>query len=142
MANLPFSSGPTFSQFPSPSGEVKDLSCVAFPWYSSAGVGSGPRELIGVKVETLDTPPSRQTAVEPRHGQPGLFGWHTIPTSAKEVWPLSHTHMPNTTHTHLFTSGMDCVIHYNAVSLNSCLLLTDLVHIASFCLLAYTAPLL
>ena len=78
-------SGPAPFQFPSPSGEVKDLPCVAFPWYSSAGVGSGPRELIGVKVETLDTHPSRQTAVEPRHGQPGLFGWHTIPTSAKEV---------------------------------------------------------
>ena len=72
MANLPFSFGPTFSQFPSPSGEVKDLPCVAFSWYSSAGVGSGPRELIGVKVGTLDTSPSRQMAVEPRHSQSGM----------------------------------------------------------------------
>ena len=65
---------PRPSQFPSPSGEVRDLPCVAFPWYSSAGVGSGPGELIGVKVETLDTPPSWKMAVEPRHVQPRLFG--------------------------------------------------------------------
>ena len=31
------SSGPAPSQFPSPSGEVGDLSCVGFPWHSSAG---------------------------------------------------------------------------------------------------------
>ena len=61
---------PCPSQLPSSSGEVKDLPCVAFPWYSSAGVGSGLRELIGDKIETLDTPPSRQMAVEPRHSQP------------------------------------------------------------------------
>ena len=87
--NLSSSSGPAPSQFP-PSGEVQDVPCVAFPWYSSAGVGSGPRELIGVKVKTLDTHPSKQ--MEPRHSQPGLFGWHTIPTSTKQVWSLRHTH--------------------------------------------------
>ena len=69
-------------------------------WYSSVGLASGPRELIQVKMESFDTPPSRWTAVEPRHSQPGLFGWHTIPTSAKEVWPMTHTH----THTHTHTS--------------------------------------
>ena len=48
--------------------------------------------------------PSRQTAVEPRHGQPGLFGWHTISTSAKEVWPLKHSlHVRTHTHTHTHT---------------------------------------
>ena len=90
---------PRPSQFPYPSGEVRDLPCVAFPWYSSAGGGSGPGELIGVKVETLDTPPNRQTAVEPRQGQPGLFGWQTTHPSTREVWPLRHTH----THTHIHT---------------------------------------
>ena len=30
---------PLPSQLPSPSGEVRDLPCVAFPWYSSAGGG-------------------------------------------------------------------------------------------------------
>ena len=72
---------------------------MTFPWYSNAGGGSGPGELIGVKMETLDTPPSRQTAVEPRQGQPGLFGWQTTHPSAREVWPLRHTH----THTHTRT---------------------------------------
>ena len=98
---------PRPSQFPSPSGEVRDLPCVAFPWYSSAGGGSGPGELIGVMVETLDTPPSRQTAVEPRQGQPRLFGWQTTHSSAREVWPLRHTH----THTHAHNSPLlssDC----------------------------------
>ena len=109
--------------------------------------GSGPRELIGVKVETLDTPPSRQIAVELRHSQPGLFGWRTIPTNAEEVWPWDthHMHTDHTTqhmHTHICTSGIDCVIHYNATSLNTRLLLTDLVHIASFCPLVSTTPLL
>ena len=33
--------------------EVRDLPCVAFPWSSSAGVGSGPGELIAVKLERL-----------------------------------------------------------------------------------------
>ena len=58
--------------------------------------GSGPGELIGVKVETLDTPPSWQTAVVPRHAQLGLFGWHATPITAREVWPLNFTY----THTH------------------------------------------
>ena len=34
----PSSSGPT-PPVPSPSGEVGDLPCVAFPWHSSAGGG-------------------------------------------------------------------------------------------------------
>ena len=76
---------------------------MAFPWYSNAGGGSGPGELIGVKMETLDTPPSRQTAVEPRQGQPGLFGWQTTHPSAREVWPLRHTYTDTCTHTHTHT---------------------------------------
>ena len=79
---------------------------MAFPWYSSAGGGSGPGELIGVKVETLDTSPNRQTAVEQRQGQPGLFGWQTTHPSAREVWPLrhTHTHICTCTHTHTHQS--------------------------------------
>ena len=41
----PSSSGPA-PPVPSPSGEVGDLPCVAFPWHSSAGGGSGPGELM------------------------------------------------------------------------------------------------
>ena len=54
--NLSSSSGPAPSLSP-PSGEVKDLPCVAFPWYSSAGVGSGTREFTGVKVKDLGHSP-------------------------------------------------------------------------------------
>ena len=43
---LPLFLWPRPSQFPSPSGEVGDLPCVAFPWHSSAGGGSGPGELM------------------------------------------------------------------------------------------------
>ena len=48
----------------------------------------------------MDTSPSRQTAVEPRQGQPGLFGWQTTQPFAREVWPLRHTHAHTHTHTH------------------------------------------
>ena len=40
-----------FRPSPSHSGEVRDVPCVAFPWHSSAGGGSGPGELNRVKVE-------------------------------------------------------------------------------------------
>ena len=49
----------------------------------------------------MDTHPSRQTAVEPRHAQPGLFRWHSTLTTTREVWPLRHT--PHALHTHAHT---------------------------------------
>ena len=48
---LPLLLWPRPLQFPPPrSGDVGDLPCVAFPWHSNAGGGSGPGELMYKRV--------------------------------------------------------------------------------------------
>ena len=40
---------------------------------------------VRVKLETVAEPMHRQTALEPKEGVYGLFGWNTIPNEAKKV---------------------------------------------------------
>ena len=57
---------------------------MAFPWFE----GEGVKSLVRVKLETVAEPLHRQTALQPKEGVYGLFGWNTIPNEAKEVTVL------------------------------------------------------
>ena len=52
--------------------------CVAYPWYEGG-------EVVRVKVERVGEGSQRQVALEPADGSPGLLGWNTISSDAKEV---------------------------------------------------------
>ncbi|CAI8047719.1 Twinkle protein, mitochondrial [Geodia barretti] len=56
----------------------EEVWCVAYPWYEGG-------EVVRVKVERVGEGPQRQLALEPAEGSPGLFGWNTISSDAKEV---------------------------------------------------------
>lgn len=78
------------AKFPTPSGQTTQVPCIALPWFDanggSKGGGSGERgRVIRVKLETLTTTDQRQTALEPREGPYGLYGWNTVPQTAKEL---------------------------------------------------------
>ena len=52
---------------------------MAYPWCEGG-------EVVRVKVERVGEEGSqRQVALEPADGSPGLFGWNTISSDAKEV---------------------------------------------------------
>ena len=51
---------------------------MAYPWYEGG-------EVVRVKVERVGEGSQRQVALEPAEGSPGLFGWNTISSDAKEV---------------------------------------------------------
>ena len=51
---------------------------MAYPWYEGG-------EVVRVKVERVGEGSQRQLALEPAEGSPGLFGWNTITSDAKEV---------------------------------------------------------
>ncbi len=80
------------AKFSTRSGQTAEVPCVAFPWFDANGSskqegilegGKAIGEVIRVKLQTLST--DRQVTLEPKEGPYGLYGWNTVPQSAKKI---------------------------------------------------------
>ncbi|XP_028410521.1 twinkle protein, mitochondrial-like [Dendronephthya gigantea] len=69
-------------KFSAPDGSQKQQLCLAFPWYNFER-----EKLCGIKLHKAKMKLQEEGvgALEPRHGLPSMFGWHTVPSHVKEI---------------------------------------------------------